>query len=84
MRANVGWKKLGERREEMKLILNRRIQELEDVRLLKRVLRIEGCNGWLEECGMLTKGTNMSWWKELLGNDVGEEGVWQHCCVEKP
>ncbi len=63
VRGDLGWRKLEERREEKKLLYGKRIDNLEDDRLVKIVaekLKNMGGVGWWEECEVLQRRYGLS------------------------
>ena len=86
VRGDLGWRKLEERREAKKLLYGKRLEGLEDSRLVKAVaekLKEAGNVGWGEEYGVLLRTYGLTeesetreQWKAKVeeGND---EGWWE-------
>ena len=71
VQGDVGWRKLEERREEMKVLFGKRLEGMEESRLVKMVvekLREYGGIGWRKDYEVLRR-------KFELGNEVGLVGM---------
>ena len=58
IRGDLGWRKLEERREEKKVLYGRRLQRLDDNRLVKQITaEMKECGGvsWESECALLLR-----------------------------